>query len=101
MSGVISIGIRIDRRFLRSARATWYRREHPQLALSNRYGDAVVAEQAPDRAVHVRAYIVDAVHRICDPEAHLEAHSVVFEGHQPRHRWRVMEDARMVGHRIG
>src|SRR6266850_2927782 len=69
---------------------------HAQLALCDRDLHAVVAEDSPDRAIHIRAHVVDAVHRVGDPEAHLQAHAVVLEAHQTRHGWRLPQDARMM-----
>src|SRR4029434_1295979 len=44
------------------------------VVLLHRDRDAVFLEQTPDLAVHIRSHIVDAVHRIADPEAHFDAH---------------------------
>src|SRR5262249_21114740 len=70
--GVTSIGMLVE--LLRPLRQPFCWLEHPQLALGNRYLHAVLAEQPPDRAVDVRADIVDTVHGIGNPEAHLDAH---------------------------
>src|SRR5882724_701404 len=53
-------------------------------------------ENAPDRAIHVRAHVVDAVHRVGDPEAHFQQHAVSLEADETRHRRRITQDARMV-----
>src|SRR5882757_1205379 len=100
MCGVTSIAILIDRRWLRWFGEFGRGLEHPQFPLGDRYLDAVIPEQPPDRAIDVRPDVVDAVHRIGNPEAHLDAHAVVLEGHQPGHRWWVVHDTRMVGHRV-
>ena len=57
---------------------------------------AVRAEDAPDRAVHVRAHVVHAVHRVGDPEADFQAHAVVVEADEARHRRRIAQDARVI-----
>src|ERR1700722_15051710 len=86
----------------RSARDRHRRRllEHPQFPLRNRYLHTVGAEDFPDRAVHVRTHVVDAVHRIRDPEAHLDAHPIVLESHEPGHRRRIAKDARVMLNRL-
>src|ERR1700683_1160480 len=66
----------------RGGRGRQTRRARLEVArLLLRHGDAhaVHAEDAPDRAVDVGAHVVHAVHRVGDPEAHLEAHAVVVE----------------------
>src|SRR5262249_17815885 len=55
----------------------------PDLAPPQRERDPVLLEQPPDRAVHVRAHVVDAVLGIRDPEAQLELDAVVAEVHEP------------------
>ena len=65
------------------------------LALRDRNADAVLLEQPPDRAVHVRAHVVHAFLRIGDPEAQLQVEAVVVEAHHARHRRRIAQDARL------
>src|SRR5256884_7182327 len=81
-----------DRRGRRLHRA---RPEDAGVLLSDRNRHAVGAEDAPDRAVHVRAHVVDPVHGIGDPEAHLEQHAVRLEADEARDRRRVARDARV------
>src|SRR5580692_6218564 len=86
----------------RSARNRHRRRlfEHPKFPLRDRYLHTVGAEDFPDGAVHIRAHVVDAVHRIRDPKAHLDAHPVVLESHEPGHRWRIAKNARVMLNRL-
>src|ERR1700716_1625575 len=100
MCGVTSIGILLNRRLLRGLGKPGSGLEHPQFALRDRYLDAVILEQPPDRAVDVRPHVVHTVHGIGNPEPHLGAHAVVLEGHEPGHGGWVVQDARMVGHGV-
>src|SRR5204863_5357083 len=72
----------------------------PYLVLLHGDRDAIFLEQAPDLAVHVGTYVVDAVHGIADPETHFDAHAVVLEAHEPRHRPGILEDTWIVGRRV-
>src|SRR5688572_14358644 len=65
------------------------------LALSDRNLDAVLLEQPPDRAVHIRAHVVHAFLRIGDPEPQLQVEAVVIETHHAGHRRRIAQDARL------
>src|SRR5258708_40137071 len=67
MLGVTSIAILINPGFLWRFDRPRHGLEHPKLALGNRYLHAVVAEEPPDRAIHVRAYVIDTVHGVGDP----------------------------------
>src|SRR5581483_6355987 len=98
--GVTSIGILVNRWLLRTSRRALQWLEHAQLALGNRYGYAILAEESPDRPIHIRSHVVDSVHGVGDPEAHFDAHSIVFEGHEACDGRRVVEDARMIGNCI-
>src|SRR4030088_1701387 len=97
MCGVTSIGILVNRRLLRGLGKPGNGLEHPQFALRDRYLDAVIPEQPPDRAIDVRQHVIDTVHGIGNPEAHLHAHGVVLESHEAGHRRWVVQEARMVG----
>src|SRR3984893_13248821 len=77
-------------------RARRARTEYALLLLRDGNRPTVGTENAPDRAVHIRAHVVDAVHGIGDPEADLEAHAVVLEADEARHRRRIAQDARMI-----
>src|SRR5882757_6425011 len=100
MSGLTSIVIPVTRRLLGWLGKPGSGLEHPQLALRDRYLDAVVPEQPPDRAIDVRAHVIHPIHGVGNPEAHFDAHTVVLEGHQTGHRGWVVQDARMVGHGV-
>src|SRR5689334_12343796 len=76
------------------------RLEQPGLLLRHRNLHAMRAEDAPDRAIDVRADIVDAIHRVRDPEADLEAHAVVLETDETRNRRRIVQDARVIFGRL-
>src|SRR5260370_13526592 len=68
MWGVTSIGILVNRRLLRGLGKPGSGLEHPQFALRNRYLDAVIPEQPPDRAIDVRPHVAAAIHGIGQPE---------------------------------
>src|SRR5215472_3123867 len=72
-------------------RARLARGVQARFELRHRDANAVGAEDAPDRAIHVRADVVDSVHRVGDPKADLEPHAVVLEADQPRDRRRIAQ----------
>src|SRR5439155_295281 len=95
-----SVGGLVEPRWsLRERAGQCARRARPEDArLVLRHGNrhAVGAENAPDRAVHIRAHVVDAVHGIGDPEADLQPHAAVLEADEARYRRRIVQDARMI-----
>src|SRR5215469_1982548 len=68
------------------------RREDARLLLRHGNLHPVSAEDAPDGAVDVRAHVVDAIHRIGDPETDLEPHAVVLEADEARDRGWIVQD---------
>src|SRR5207244_12248131 len=73
--------------------------QHPQLALCDGDLHAIGTKDSPDRTVHVGAHVVYAVHRVSDPEPHLDAHAVVFELDQALDRRWSAQDAELMRHR--
>src|ERR1700722_3746013 len=88
MSGVIWIGTYTSVEF-RGGIA------HDDFALRHRNGDLMLLEQAPYRAVDFRAYVVDALLRIGNPETQFKLDAAVAEVHQARHRRGIAQYARL------
>src|SRR5665213_3829807 len=95
---VLLIGVGCDCRASRQNRIGTL--ENADLALRDRNLDVQLLKDAPDRAVDIGAHIVDAIHGIGDPEAHLKAHAVILEAHEPRHRLRLLQNSRMILRRL-
>src|SRR5580704_6264069 len=68
---------------------------HDDFALRHRNGNSMFLEQAPDRSVDFRAYVVDPFLRIGNPESQFKLDAAVAEVHQARHRRGLAQDPRL------